>query len=121
MIVSIHAPNRDDSSLSRATSPSQQSRYAAARITAVPAITRAVLADAVSQQPSATIAATRYEIWLGVIGVHTRSRVSGDEIGRYRVRVIALSWGLIRIRYSRRCAARRWSGVAIGWRAISPC
>ena len=43
-----------------------------------------MLACAVNQQPSATSTATRYEIWFGVIGVHTSRRVSGNETGRYR-------------------------------------
>src|SRR4051812_41808583 len=81
-IVSIHAPNRDDSNFTRATSPSQQSTYDATRMITVPRSAIECEACAVIQQPIATRIATTYEIWFGVIGVHTSNRVSGNDTGR---------------------------------------
>ena len=75
---------RDDISLMRATSPSQQSTYDARSTITVPSSASSKSPCAVIQQPSATSAAVTYEIWFGVIGVHTSSRVSGNETGRYR-------------------------------------
>src|SRR5688572_14545225 len=98
MTVSSQAPNFDDSSLSRATSPSQQSTYDAASTTTVPTSALAIDACALSQRPISTRTPVRYEIWFGVIGVRRNSLVSGNDTGRNRYRVIALSWILWMIR-----------------------
>jgi hypothetical protein len=80
--VSSHAPNVDDCSLTRAISPSQQSRYEAHRITSAPAIIRLGRASSVSQQPYATRIATTIDTCVAVTGVRTSNREIRDDTGR---------------------------------------